>query len=219
MEPADLKRFTATLRSCYELYSREVSPGVISLWWESMRPYSLEAFTLAMSRHVQNPDTGQFLPKPADVIRMLGGTTQDKALLAWAKVDRAIRHVGTYESVAFDDPLIHRVLHDMCGWIGLGTKSEEEWPFVQREFENRYRGYSIRNEKPEYPGRLIGITEADNSLRGRRCDPPRLIGNAEMATAVLTGGTDRALVGFTVALSAAAKPAQRRLEKSHVGGA
>lgn len=214
MEPADLKTFTATLQSCYELYAKEVSPGVIRLWWEAMRPYSLEAFTLAMSRHVQNPDTGQFLPKPADVIRMLGGTTQDKALQAWAKVDRAVRHVGTYESVAFDDPLIHRVLHDMGGWIGLGTKSEDEWPFVQREFENRYRGFSMRGERPEYPARLIGITEADNTIRGRSCTPPRLIGNAEMAAAVLTGGTERSLVGFTVALSAHAK-----FNAKQIGGA
>jgi len=77
-------------------------------------------------RHLMNPDTGQFLPKPADIVRMLGGRTLDRALMAWAKVDKAVRQIGTYESVVFDDALIHRVLHEMGGWVGMGQKTENE---------------------------------------------------------------------------------------------
>ncbi len=57
---------------------------------------------------------------------MLGGSTQDAALAAWSKVDRAVREVGPYQSVAFDDALIHRVLFEMGGWIPLGSKTEDE---------------------------------------------------------------------------------------------
>lgn len=199
MQTSDFDRFAELLAGVFELYNREASPFALQVWWEAMRPYDLPAVQLAFSRHVQNPDTGQFPPKPADVIRMLGGTTQDSALRAWAKVDRAVRHVGTYASVAFDDPLIHRVLHDMGGWVGLGLKTEDEWPFVAKEFENRYRGYAMRNERPEYPPVLIGLAEADNARRGLKSDPPRLVGSAERAQQVMSGGTDRPLIGFATA--------------------
>lgn len=199
MQTSDFDRFAELLAGVFELYNREASPFALQVWWEAMRPYDLPAVQLAFSRHVQNPDTGQFPPKPADVIRMLGGTTQDSALRAWAKVDRAVRHVGTYASVAFDDPLIHRVLHDMGGWVGLGLKTEDEWPFVAKEFENRYRGYAMRNERPEYPPVLIGLAEADNARRGLKSDPPRLVGSAERAQQVMSGGTDRPLIGVATA--------------------
>ena len=46
------------------------------------------------------------MPKPADIRRVLGGTTADAAALAWAKVIRAVHAVGAYSTVAFDDPFI-----------------------------------------------------------------------------------------------------------------
>ena len=200
MRAEELTDFTDLLAGVFDLYGKPVSEFATQVWWEALRPYDLPAVRLAFSRHVQNPDTGQFVPKPADVIRMLGGTTQDSALRAWAKVDRAVRHVGTYASVAFDDPLIHRVLHDMGGWVGLGTKTEDEWPFVAREFENRYRGYAMRNERPDYPRVLIGLSDAENARRGLAGrEAPRLVGDAARAQAVMAGGTDRPLIGFSAA--------------------
>lgn len=199
MQTHDFDRFTVLLGGVFELYARDTSPIAVQIWWEAMRPFDLDAVQLAFSRHVQNPDTGQFPPKPADVIRMLGGTTQDSALRAWAKVDRAVRQVGIYASVVFDDALVHRVLHDMGGWVGLGTKREDEWPFVAREFENRYRGYAMRGEQPEHPAVMLGLADADNSRQGFRTDPPRLVGDAERARRVMQSGTDRPLIGFVSA--------------------
>ena len=120
METDDFDLFAELLGGVFELYGREASPFAMQVWWEALRPFDFSAIRMAFSRHVQNPDVGQFPPKPADVLRMLGGTTQDKALQAWAKVDKAVRHVGTYQTVVFDDPLIHRVLHDMGGWVEIG---------------------------------------------------------------------------------------------------
>lgn len=208
MRTDELSDFADLLAGVMDLYGKPISEFATTVWWEAMRPYDLPAVRLAFSRHVQNPDSGQFAPKPADVIRMLGGTTQDSALRAWAKIDKAVRHVGPYASVAFDDPLIHRVLHDMGGWVGLSSKSEDEWPFVAKEFENRYRGYAMRNERPEYPPVLTGIAEAENVRRGLRSDPPRLIGDATKAEAVMQGGTRRPLIGFATASAAAIEASQ-----------
>ena len=208
MQQHEFDAFSEMLQAVAEYCGKPLSPGVIAIYWQGLKDLDLPAVRHALNAHVQNPDTGQFMPKIADVRRMLGGTTQDSALRAWAKVDKGVRHVGPYASVAFDDALIHRVLHDMGGWVGLASKTEDEWPFVAKEFENRYRGYAMRNERPEYPPALTGIAEAENVRRGLRSDPPRLIGDASKAEAVMQGGTSRPLIGFATAGAAAVEASQ-----------
>lgn len=163
---ADRDRFITMLAHVAAVYGRDMTPGVIELYWAALEPYDLAAVRQAFDRHVKNPDSGQFMPKPADLIRMLGGTTQDAALLAWAKVERAVRRVGGYSTVVFDDPLIHAVIDDMGGWVRLCETREEELPFRAREFENRYRGFASRRQIPAIRSTLIGRSEATNAALG-----------------------------------------------------
>lgn len=197
MIDADRAPFFGLVADVYAFYGREFSEFAGGVWWTAMRPYDLAAVQDAMGRHCVNPDAGQYLPKPADVVRMLQGGTQDAALVAWACVDRAMRHVGTHESVAFDDPLIHRVIHDMGGWVLLGSRDDREWPHVAREFETRYRGYRMRSERPAYPPVLIGSAEAGNTRQGLSSLPPVLVGDAEGARAVIAAGASVPLLQLT----------------------
>lgn len=199
MTPRDKHEFAALMAALGDYYGRELSDAVIGMYWQGLEHYDIAAVREALNRHMHNPDTGQFFPKIADISRMLAGTTQDAALVAWAKVDQAVRRIGTYADVVFDDPLVHRVLHDMGGWMGLGTKNEDEWPFVAKEFENRYRGYRIRSERPEYPPVLIGIAGAHNRKGNYALQPPMLIGDRLAARAVMKGGVDKPLIGFVSA--------------------
>lgn len=197
MQAEDELKFVTILTGLSDYYGRELSEGVINLYWEGLRQYDLVAVEKAMWEHTQNPDSGQFMPKIADITRVLQGRTQDQASLAWSKVDQAVRRVGTYQDVVFDDPIIHRVIVEMGGWIAFGTKTEDDWPFVAKDFENRYRGYKLRAEKPEYPPALIGIANAQNQLEGKRRMQPVLIGDQNKAKAVLLGGTDKPLLALT----------------------
>ena len=195
MSPQDSIRFASLISNVYAFYRQDHSEFALSVWWEAMKPFDFEAVSDALNRHCVNPDTGQFMPKPADVVRLLRGSTQDGALVAWAKVDRAVRTVGTYRSVAFDDPAINAVLQDMGGWVALGAKTEDEWPFVAKEFENRYRGYRQRGEF-DFPKWLPGIAEAQNAQTGQRVEPPVLIGDERKAKLVLQGGSTKQRIGF-----------------------
>ncbi|BDD90886.1 hypothetical protein PanNE5_03260 [Pandoraea sp. NE5] len=197
MKPTDSTEFFSLISNVYAFYRQDYSDFVGQVWWGAMQVFDLAAVRDALGRHAANPDAGQFLPKPADVVKMLQGSTQDSALFAWHKVDKAIREVGTYASVAFDDALIHRIVFEMGGWVSLGTKDESEWPFVKNEFVNRYRGYRGRSQVPEYPPLLIGIAETTNTRAGFQSQGPVLIGNAELAAAVQAGGSNAPLVGYT----------------------
>lgn len=196
MKISDQPQFAATLSGVYAMYKNDLSDALISIWWETCKSFDFSAVSEAFTRHCMNPDNGQYLPKPADIIRLLGGTSQDGGLIAWAKVDRALRSVGTYQTVVFDDPIIHAVIMDMGGWVSLGTKSEDEWPFVGKEFQNRYRGYRLQGGVREYVKSLVGLAEAQNSQNGMRSQPPVLIGDTPKAMQVLANGAEKIAIGW-----------------------
>lgn len=184
------RRFATLFTGLADYYKSEISRAVLGLYWEGLKHFDYSAVEKACWTHTQNPDTGMFMPRVADILRMVSGRTDDQAKVAWAKVDRAVRSVpGVGASVAFDDPLIHRVISDMGGWASFGSKTEDEWPFVAKEFENRYRGFRMRGEIPAYPHRLIGHYEAQNASSGQQARPETyLIGNKDAAIATIQGG-------------------------------
>lgn len=191
MQPDDRPRFLACLTGCAETYGKPVSDAALGLWWRVLAGYGIGAVETAFAVHLADPDTGQFMPRPADIIRRMSGTSQDAALRAWSQVDRAVRAVGPWQSVVFDDATTMAVLRDMGGWTAFAEKSDDEWPFVAREFENRYRGYRQRGEVPDHPRRLIGFAEAANARDGYAIAPPVLIGDPVRAAHVLASGNDR----------------------------
>jgi hypothetical protein len=96
MEPKDRKRFAHCLLAASELYGKPVSESVTAIWWDALKAYDIGAVEVAFRRHFSNPDSGQFMPKPADIVRVVAGSSQDGAMVAWAKVDKAVRQVGPY---------------------------------------------------------------------------------------------------------------------------
>lgn len=194
MREQDYDAFTSMLDAVAEYYGRPLSTAMVAIYWQGLKDLELSTVRQALTQHVQNPDTGQYMPKIADIRKMIGGTTHDAALVAWTKVDQAVRSVGTYRDVVFDDPIIHRVIYDMGGWISLGSKKEEEWPFVEREFVARYRGYASKRERPVYLPVLTGISNSHNVRHGYPTEPPHLVGDPEQCRAVLSSGTNQPLI-------------------------
>lgn len=190
----DYLEFLTMLSGIADYYGKTLAEGVQELYWQGLKQYDMAAVEKALWEHTQNPDTGQFMPRIADVTRTLQGRTADQAALAWSKVDSAIRRVGTYSDVVFDDPVIHRVIADMGGWIKLGTHTDGEWPFTSNQFQSRYRGYKIRGEIPQYPPVMTGIASAHNRHEGFETQPPMLIGNVARAKQVMLAGTNEQLI-------------------------
>lgn len=188
MRVEDFDQFRELMAEVYAFYRQDLSGFVLDIWWQAMKQFDLDTLRNALGQHCMNPDTGQFCPKPADVMRMLGGTTKDAALLAWARVERAVSEHGSWATVVFDDPIIHKAIEDLGGWVQLCTQGQEEWPFVEKRFCDYYRAYRTRGVLPPYPPKLVGRTDLGNVERGLPAMQPALIGDAAKCQAVLEDG-------------------------------
>lgn len=203
-EKSDFRPFREALAGVFDYYRQPAPTGfALRIWWQSLEAYPLDTVQRALVAHVNLPERdGQFPPTVASLKRIVEGSTQDSAAQAWAKVERAVKHVGTGTSVAFDDPLIHRVIDDLGGWIELGRVEVDEWPFVGHRFAAAYRAYKGRGVVPDYPRVLIGHYQAANGQRGHASDPPVLLGDPDLAAKVLAGGTSAPRLAVTPAPAA-----------------
>jgi hypothetical protein len=186
MEKNDLSVFAKLMASLGELYGKSMSESLVELYWAALKRFELSAIQQAIKIHINHPERGQYMLKPNDVVRYLEGSTACQALQAWSKVIQAIKTVGQYDSVVFDDSLIHAVIQDMGGWIRLCKLQENELNFRAREFERRYEIYLL-NKPDTYPKKLIGLLDIQNMAKGFKPSKPLLIGNEKQALAVYQG--------------------------------
>jgi len=190
MQQSDLQNFGKWMALLGELHGKAISAPLAEVYWQALEDFEWEDVDLALQAHVNNPDCGQYFPKPADIIRFIEGTSETKALKAWSKVIEAIQRVGRYQSLVFDDALIHAVLEDMGGWIKVCGITLDEMPFQAREFQKRYMGFVLK--KPErYPTHLWGLFELQNTKDGYPVALPLLVGEPGKAKTILLQGSDK----------------------------
>lgn len=195
----DKGEFSQIMQGTMAMYSKDVSSALLKMWYASLIEYDIAALREAFNAWLRNPDQGQFAPKPADIIRLIDGATGDRAMLAWSKLEKAVRRVGPYSSVGFDDAIIHKVVEDLGGWIKLAnTKTEKDLEFVGLDFVKRYRGYALKGVAQDYPAYLIGQAEADNVRNGfPGIDHVQLVGDAQRAADVAKIGSASATLRIT----------------------
>jgi hypothetical protein len=205
---ADRKPFAVLLSQALAFYRQDVSEFALGVWWAACQPFDLEQVRKALTAHALDAERGRFAPKPADIVRELQGTVTDRSLVAWGKVLEAMRVVGAYRSVAFDDAAIHSAIEDIGGWVAICRTALDELPHLQRRFCESHRVYSRRpaaTHRPHLPGEF----EATNALNGRRIDAPTLIGDESAARAVMLAGSSAPRIGITPASQALALEAAR----------
>lgn len=171
----DLKRFAEIMTATSEVYGKPISQIGIDMWFGDLRKYDIRQIYRAFQAHRQDPKNGKFMPKPSDIIRHIDGLPDELAVNAWAKVIEAIRRVGSWGSVEFDDMAIHQVVTQMGGWSKLCSMSLDELSFKQRDFERMY--LDAKKSPSEFtPRYLAGVAEIENFSKGLPCDPPVRIG-------------------------------------------
>jgi hypothetical protein len=189
MQPNQMPDFAALLTDVMAYYGKDCSNFTLQVWWAACQRFDYEQVATAMQRHATDPDRGQFAPKVADIIRVLDGTTTDRAALAWGKVLEAMGSVGAYSDVVFDDPAIHAAVEDLGGWPKVCRTETKELSFLQHRFQEAHRAYTGRGQFA-YPRRLAGDRSPDHDYERRGLPLPKaaLVGDERRAALVYQGG-------------------------------
>lgn len=181
MEQKDKKQFATVMAGLAEVFSPD-KPGpssmAMEIYFKALQEYAIEDIERACLSLVENR-VFNGLPKPGEIKEAINGPQQDQAILAWQKVDKAVRDHGQYASVRFvDDPVIHGVIEMMGGWPQFQDCPLDEWKWKQKEFE---RLYGVLKRRGDHPNYLPGIVEIENVGRGRQdaTPPPVEIGGED----------------------------------------
>lgn len=190
MQQTDRAEFAQLVTDVHAFYRQDCTRFVLDVWWAACEPFELDQVRGAMTVHATDAEAGKFCPKPADIVRVLQGTTTDRAALAWGKLHEAMGSVGAYTDVVFDDPAIHAVIEDMGGWPNMCRTGTDDLGYLQHRFCQAHRAYTGRGTF-SYPRRLLGERSADSEWQARGLPLPRpaLVGDPEQARQVYEAGS------------------------------
>lgn len=198
MSPTEIPCFVKLVSDVHAYYRQPVSEFVLQVWQQACQPFTLEQVSKAMNAHVTDAERGVYLPKVADVVRVLAGTHTDRAALAWGKVLGAMSAVGAYSDVVFDDPAIHAAIEDCGGWVKVCRGELAELSYLQHRFCQSHKAYTGRGAF-EYQRRLIGdrSPDLDYERKGLPLPKPAIVGDRELAKRVYEGGSAAAKTRIT----------------------
>lgn len=189
MNESNKHDFLTLLTGMSTYYKHDLSNMVIDLYWRALLKFDYEAVADACSRHATDPDQGQYMPKIADLIRLLEGSKIDQAAVAWSKVREALSSVGAYQDVVFDDAYTMATIQDMGGWIKLCHWPANDLVFAEQDFRKRYAGFRVRGiDAYDCPKRLIGISNADRAGMGFDLAAPIFVGDPRKCLAIMERG-------------------------------
>lgn len=172
------------------IYNETLTEQSAGVWLASLMRFDIGEIKHAFNIYIQTSERGHFSPKPSDIVNTITGGNADVAKVAWSLVERSIRSIGGDRTVVFQDPLIHRVIYDLGGWVKLcNVETPRDMSFLSNDFENRYRGYMCRGVIPKYPKKLIG--RAETSIKEYGIDWRKhleIVGSLEGCLKVFNGG-------------------------------
>jgi hypothetical protein len=181
MDDNNLKAFEHIMASLNELFgdpAKKVSHLKMDLYYNALKDLSIEQLNNAVNVLCQTKMIKTW-PLPAEIRQAVEGSLQDKAAVAFDKLLGAVRSVGPYQTVIFDDPAIHTYVQSYGGWEEICDKTTEEWKYMRNEFIKGYNGYTSRTDVPL---QLTGIHDAMNRAKGYdHYIPPSIIGDSVKA--------------------------------------
>lgn len=165
MKNEDKRAFFDLMMAAGEVYGREVTQPMAAIYFSALANVSIEQVQEAMMAHMQNPDSGQFFPKPADLIKQMTGTTkqqdaaiEDRAAVAWACIERDIRRIGSYGTLKLDDKQALATVKAMGGWQSICQTETSKMEWKRKEFIRMYETFE-RTPLEALPSSLPGRIE------------------------------------------------------------
>jgi len=156
----DRERLLTTLAAVYAFYERELTELACEFWCDDMGNFPVDAVERAFAAHRRDPERGQWLPKPADIIRQLQGDTTQRAALAWGEALDCARAGGA--GYARLQPATRAALDSIGGMLALRRADDSQVSFLQRQFVAAHKAEQHRDSAHAL---LLGAPAASELLQ------------------------------------------------------
>ena len=177
------KEFAQMLIATAELYGKSLSSMAINMYYEVLKSFDYVIVNKAFNILVRQ---SKFMPKPAEILEVIENKQSSDvlAILAYNKLIQARKEIGPYQSVIFDDPIIHRIVEQHGGWpaVCCMSKEDEQYTAFKKNFVQEYKSF-IGDKNYNYPLKLAGIYEINNNAEGfdEYIPAPVVVGNKTSA--------------------------------------
>lgn len=161
----DLPKFASSLTALAAVFDKAITPQITEIYFRILDRFDIEEVERGISKTCA---TLKFFPKPAELIDAICGgqaDLEDKAHIEATRVLTAIKRVGTYDSVAFDDPVTMAVIsQNFGGWHRFADMRESEEKWFLKDFAKAYVSFARAGIKQN--SALPGRAEIENNFRG-----------------------------------------------------
>ncbi len=200
MTESDKSEFVTLIQGVYAYHRAPLSPATIGIWWRGCACWTMEQVVKAIDVLTADPEAGKFVPKIGDITRVLEGTHTDRSMLAWGNCLDAMRSIGAYTDVIFDDPATHAAIEDMGGWPKLCRTPINDLGYVQTAFCKSHKAYVARG-RFDYPRMVSGERDPDTVYEkyGLPIPKPALVGDPKRCAMVYDGGKSTGKTAITFA--------------------
>lgn len=182
----DIERLTKNLLVLADVLGAELSEMKLAFYVEALSEFSDDQIDVAV---VRAGKTLKWFPKPVELIELLTGSSEERAIMAWDSVLMALQRHGTGMSILWEDGRIAKAIQMMGGWEQMGMMKTDDVKWKQKEFLQLYRSL------PAMPEMIVhGRFATDNSARGfleNIPDPIRINGNGLMLESKRNGAHER----------------------------
>ena len=108
-----MPEFTKILTGLAAMFDKPLTELLRDMYFGALQDLTIEQINNAGNQLAR---TATFFPKPVEFRNAINGNQDEAAIAAWKKVLKAKSKAGQYQSVKFDDPVIHSVIKLMGGW-------------------------------------------------------------------------------------------------------
>ena len=171
----------------------ESKPATLVIWRELLDDLDDAPFLNAVYRFCR--EEKQLYPG-TNVVALIRerAVSSTSGIVALTRLEDAMHRVGAYQSVVFDDPVIHLAVDRMGGWPKLCAMEDNEWKFLRRDFERLYDA-ACREPVPvdQIPRRPCGVIELSNAANGHADRPIQMQIYGDERKALEWTGQEKAL--------------------------
>lgn len=124
---------------------KKFTDGQLEVYYRLLKNIELKRFVSGLEKMLLDRVYTN-IPSPAEINQYCNGDKKEdienKALIAKEKLQNVLGKVSSYESVAFDDPVIHKIIEGLGEWTGINKMDLKELDdFFKFEFVKLYKAY------------------------------------------------------------------------------